>query len=97
MNVLKRTVIAALLLGGIAACGTAEESAANYIESGKALLADGKPQKARLEFKNAIQIDPRMAEPFYQPSFVLSLCLIQACYLYLRHHPSSSERYSRLL
>ncbi|OUR65084.1 hypothetical protein A9Q79_03885 [Methylophaga sp. 42_25_T18] len=70
MNVLKRTVIAALLLGGVAACGTAEESAANYLESGKSLLADGKPQKARLEFKNAIQIDPRMAEPFYQLALI---------------------------
>ncbi len=66
MNALKRTLVAALILSSMTACGTAEESAASYIESGKSLLAEGKPQKARLEFKNAIQIDPRMAEPFYQ-------------------------------
>lgn len=70
MNGLKRTVIVALILGAMTACGTAEESAANYLESGKTLLAEDKPQKARLEFKNAIQIDPRMAEPFYQLALI---------------------------
>jgi len=70
MNVLKHTVIAALLIGAMTGCGTAEESAANYLDSGKTLLAEGKVKKARLEFKNAIQIDPRMAEPFYQLALI---------------------------
>ena len=51
---------------GLAACGSAEDSAEGYIDSGKELLAENKPEKARVEFKNAIQIDPKAAEPFYQ-------------------------------
>ena len=42
------------------------ESAADYVASGKSLVEEGKLKKARLEFKNAIQIDPRTAEAFYQ-------------------------------
>lgn len=66
MNIFKRTLIACLLMGTMASCGSSEESAAGFIESGKALLAEGNIQKARIEFKNAIQVDPRQAEPFYQ-------------------------------
>lgn len=66
MNIFRRTMIACLLMGTMASCGSSEDSAAGFVESGKQLVAEGKIDKARLEFKNAIQIDPRMAEPFYQ-------------------------------
>jgi len=66
MNVIKYVGVAGLLLSLLVGCGSAADSAADYVESGKALVAEGKTAKARLEFKNAIQIDPRMAEPFYQ-------------------------------
>lgn len=66
MNVIKYVGVAGLLLSMLFGCGSSTESAAGFVESGKALVAEGKTAKARLEFKNAIQIDPRMAEPFYQ-------------------------------
>ncbi|MEY8251649.1 MAG: hypothetical protein RPR91_04625, partial [Colwellia sp.] len=66
MRVLKYTLVLLLSGVGLTACGSAEDSAAGFISSGKELLADNKPEKARVEFKNAIQIDPKAAEPFYQ-------------------------------
>lgn len=66
MKVIKYVVITGLLLSLLVGCGSSADSAAGFVESGKSLVAEGKIAKARLEFKNAIQIDPRMAEPFYQ-------------------------------
>ena len=66
MKVIKYVGIASLLLSLLVGCGSSADSAAGFVESGKALVEEGKTAKARLEFKNAIQIDPRMAEPFYQ-------------------------------
>ncbi|PHS26828.1 MAG: hypothetical protein COA83_02075 [Methylophaga sp.] len=66
MKVIKYVGIASLLLSLLVGCGSSADSAAGFIESGKELVAEGKVEKARLQFKNAIQIDPRMAEPFYQ-------------------------------
>lgn len=66
MRRLKYTAIAALLISTLTACGSSLETAADYVESGKELVKEGKLQKARLEFKNAIQIDPRTADAFYQ-------------------------------
>jgi len=66
MKLFKQSILAGLLLSSLVACGTSADGADNFVQSGKGLLAEGKVDKARLEFKNAIQIDPRMAEPFYQ-------------------------------
>jgi len=63
-------MIACLMMGTMASCGSSEDSAASYVESGKELLAEGNIDKARLQFKNAIQVDPRMAEPFYQLALI---------------------------
>jgi tetratricopeptide (TPR) repeat protein len=70
MNIFTRMMIACLLMGAVASCGSSEDSAAKFVESGKALLIKGEVDKARLEFKNAIQVDPRMAEPFYQLALI---------------------------
>ncbi|PCJ30697.1 MAG: hypothetical protein COA90_08600, partial [Gammaproteobacteria bacterium] len=70
MNALNKKVIAGLLLVALTACGTSEDSAASFVESGKELLAEGKTEKARLEFKNAIQVDPRQAAPYYQLALI---------------------------
>lgn len=53
-------------LVSLAGCGTSAESAADFIESGKELLMEGNPEKARVEFKNAVQVDPKVAESYYQ-------------------------------
>lgn len=66
MKRLHYSLIAASLLILLSGCGSSSETAADYVESGKTLVKEGKLQKARLEFKNALQIDPRTADAFYQ-------------------------------
>jgi tetratricopeptide (TPR) repeat protein len=52
------TLFAALLLG---ACGGAQSRKAGYIQHGQKYYASGNYDKARLEFRNAVQIDPKDA------------------------------------
>jgi tetratricopeptide (TPR) repeat protein len=66
MNNLKTISLAIVLMTGLAGCGSSADSAAGFIDSGKKLLAQDKPEKARLEFKNAIQVDPKVVESYYQ-------------------------------
>jgi tetratricopeptide (TPR) repeat protein len=62
-----RYIVISLLMGStLIGCGSSMETAGDYVENGKLLSQEGKFEKARLEFKNAIQIDPRTAEAFYQ-------------------------------
>lgn len=56
------TALAALMLVG---CGGKEERKAKYLERGKAYIADQNWDKARVEIKNVLQIDPKSAEAFY--------------------------------
>lgn len=70
MKLFKKAIFISMLFALIASCGNAEQSANKYIESGKELLEKGELSKARLEFKNALQIDPRMAEAFYQLALI---------------------------
>jgi|APTNR8051073442_1049403.scaffolds.fasta_scaffold05273_1 tetratricopeptide (TPR) repeat protein len=43
----------------VAACGGQEQREAAYLERGQALFAEGKLVKARLEFRNVLQINPK--------------------------------------
>tara|TARA_R100000935_G_C2840069_1_gene170455 strand:- start:1602 stop:3998 length:2397 start_codon:yes stop_codon:yes gene_type:complete len=70
MKKMKQSIIAVALLTAVTACGSAEESADKFIESGMALMSEGEYDKARLEFRNAIQINPTEAEPYYQLSLI---------------------------
>jgi tetratricopeptide (TPR) repeat protein len=54
------TLIAAALFLG--ACTTPEKAKAQHVARGQALLKDKKFQEASLEFRNALQIDDRLAE-----------------------------------
>jgi len=53
------------ILSLLAACGGQEEKKAKFFEKGKAFYEQGNYVKARLEFKNAIQIDLKYAEAYY--------------------------------
>ena len=66
LKIVQRLMITTISVLGLVACGSSADSASGFIESGKALLAEGKPEKARLEFKNAIQVDPKVVESYYQ-------------------------------
>src|SRR3989441_9217668 len=53
-------MIAAALL--LSACTTPEKAKAQHVARGQALLKDKKFQEASLEFRNALQIDDRLAD-----------------------------------
>ena len=56
------TLIIAL---SIMACGSPEEKRAEFLNKGKALYEKGDLVRARLEFKNAVQIDPKFSQGYY--------------------------------
>ncbi|MDH5573494.1 MAG: tetratricopeptide repeat protein, partial [Gammaproteobacteria bacterium] len=46
-------------------CGGAEERKEKYLEKGKAYLEEKNIDKARIEFKNVLQIDPKFSDAYY--------------------------------
>ncbi len=67
-NIHIKVLSLALLLGMtsmLISCGGAEDRKAKYFESGMELYNEGNYVKARLEFKNVLQIDPKDVEGLY--------------------------------
>ena len=54
-----------LLISVVTACDSPEEQAQRYLEKGQSLLEAGEPVKAKLEFKNALQIDDQLSPAWY--------------------------------
>jgi len=54
-----------ILVISLSACGGAEDRKVKYLEKGKAYLTDKNYEKARIEIKNVLQIDPKYAEAHY--------------------------------
>jgi len=46
-------------------CGGAEERKAEHLERGKKYFAEHNYDKAKVEFKNVLQIDPKTAQPYF--------------------------------
>lgn len=63
-NEIKQILVVGLILL-LSACGGAEERKANYLEKGKNYLSEKNYDKARIEFKNVLQIDPKYAEGYF--------------------------------
>ncbi|WP_430009722.1 tetratricopeptide repeat protein [Methylophaga lonarensis] len=70
MNTIKRTLLASLLAVALAGCGSAEDSASGFVESGNNFLEAGNIERARVQYRNALQIDPRLAEPYYRLALI---------------------------
>ena len=61
------TCFAALVLAG---CGGAEARKARHLEKGQAFFAANNYEKARVEFRNALQIAPNDSEARYENGLV---------------------------
>src|SRR4030066_502257 len=55
-------LLAVLLISG---CGGAESRKAKYLTKGKAYIEEKNFDKAKIEIRNALQIDPKFAEGYY--------------------------------
>ena len=64
MYILNKIIVLILLLG-LVACGGAEERKRKYLERGQQLLLENNFEKAEVEFKNVLQIDPKSADGWY--------------------------------
>ncbi|GMR01147.1 MAG: hypothetical protein BMS9Abin19_0503 [Gammaproteobacteria bacterium] len=62
---ISRLITLAVLTTVLFACGNNDQTKTKYLERGKAHLAEENYDKARLEFKNVLQIDPKTALPWY--------------------------------
>src|SRR5215510_12595482 len=56
----------AVLVVLLTACGSAADRKARYLEKGEQYFAELNYEKARVEFRNALQIDPNDPEARYQ-------------------------------
>lgn len=70
INRLTALALVFFTLVSMSACSTPEEKKIKYYEKGKLLYEQGDYTSARLELKNAIQIDPKYAEAFYMLGMV---------------------------
>lgn len=62
---MKRTALIVMMAVVLGACSSAEEREAAYQQKAAELQAAGEYEKARLELKNALQIDPKDASSWY--------------------------------
>jgi len=62
---LSRAIVLVVVSFSIVACGGKEERKALHMEKAKSLYAQSNYDKARVEFKNVLQIDPKSAEANY--------------------------------
>ncbi|MDY6946416.1 MAG: tetratricopeptide repeat protein [Pseudomonadota bacterium] len=66
MHTLGKLLSAALIASLVAGCGGAEERRARYVEKGESFFAAHNYEKARVEFRNALQIEPNDVNARYQ-------------------------------
>ncbi len=66
MKFLKSGLIPVICLTiALSGCGGEEARKASFLKKGKTYLAEGNYDKAKIEFKNVLQIDPKYAEGYY--------------------------------
>ncbi len=62
---LKVILLFVILTMLVAGCGGPDQKKMKFYNKGKALYEKGDYVKAKLEFKNAVQIDPNFADAYY--------------------------------
>jgi len=63
-------LVAGIGLAMLVACATPQTRQARFLERGKRLLASRDYERAVLEFRNALQVNPRSAEPYFEIGLV---------------------------
>ncbi len=63
---MKHILITIFAIVSLISCGGAEERKEVYLEKAKQSLASGELDKARIELKNVLQIDPKNGEAYFQ-------------------------------
>ncbi len=58
------------LLAIVQGCGKSEDKAKNYLASGKSLYQQGNYGKAKIEFKNVLQLDNKQTEAYYHLALI---------------------------
>jgi tetratricopeptide (TPR) repeat protein len=61
-----RLLLSIAIITALTACGGAEERKAVYMEKAKSSIEAGDLDKARIELKNVLQIDPKDGEAYFQ-------------------------------
>lgn len=64
-SILAKVLVVLLLAGALAACGKSEERVAGYMQKAQAYYEKGDYVNARLEARNAVQIQPKNAKANY--------------------------------
>ena len=65
MKLKNKTYLLIALMLALSGCGGKEERKAEHMAKGKAYLEQADYEKARIEFKNVLQIDPKNADAYY--------------------------------
>ena len=65
-----RVITAVGLCVLLTACKGTEQDAQKYLEEGKSLLGQGKIEEARVQLQSALQIQPKLAEGYYQLALI---------------------------
>jgi len=60
-----RVLVVALVTLSLIACGGPEEKKVKFFNRARDYFTQGELEKARIEVKNAIQIDPKYAEAYH--------------------------------
>ena len=64
-NLTRKSMVLLVAATIIAGCGGAEQRKAKYLEKGKAYIEQKNFDKAKIELKNVLQIDPKHAEAYF--------------------------------
>ena len=59
------------LFGLVASCDSAEDRARDHVASARQYLVENEPDKALIEFRNALRLDPRIADAHYEIGGIL--------------------------